>query len=280
MVPRSLVPALFAAALLVSGGASAADYRPGDFLNLDLSKAVFSKTPLGPPAEFAPVAVEAKSDVKADRGSEPAWARNDLKVEPKQVPVRTVRAAHRPTRVASATAAWQRARVSWPIATAIRSTPRRWIRASRPGRAGPAAASATGSGSVQIQSHPAVAKESNEIQTTFGGESHGARNLHRDSMKVVPNDISQVGADAAPIADPLRVHIRARRPRQFRQTLSQPRRRPAADRLRHSIRRCRRRLGRGVVARGPACALARGVFHGRELRDHSRHGLARRAAGG
>jgi hypothetical protein len=97
MVPRSLVPALFAAALLVSGGASAADYRPGDFLNLDLSKAVFSKTPLGPPAEFAPVAVEAKSD----RGSEPAWARNDLKVEPKQVPVRTVRAAHRPTHVAS-----------------------------------------------------------------------------------------------------------------------------------------------------------------------------------
>jgi hypothetical protein len=103
MVPRSLVPALFAAALLASGSASAADYRPGDFLNLDLSKAVFSKTPLGPPAEFAPVAVEARSDIKSDRGSEPAWARNDLKVEPKQVPVRTVRAAHRPTRVASAT---------------------------------------------------------------------------------------------------------------------------------------------------------------------------------
>ena len=59
---------------------------------------MFSKTPLGPPAEFAPVAVEAQSD----RGSEPAWARNDLKVEPKQVPVRTVRAAHRPTRVAGA----------------------------------------------------------------------------------------------------------------------------------------------------------------------------------
>jgi hypothetical protein len=99
MVPRSLVPALFAAVLLASGGASAADYRPGDFLTLDLSKAVFSKTPLGPPTEFAPVAVEAKGD----RGSEPAWARNDLKVEPKQVPVRTVRAAqpHRPTHVAS-----------------------------------------------------------------------------------------------------------------------------------------------------------------------------------
>ena len=107
MVARSLVPLTLAAALLVSGGAFAADYRPGDFLNLDLSKAVLSKTPLGPPAEFAPVAVEAmsdiKSDAKSDRGSEPAWARNDLKVEPKQVSVRTVRAAHRPTHVASAT---------------------------------------------------------------------------------------------------------------------------------------------------------------------------------
>lgn len=103
MVLKSLVPALFAAALLASGSASAVDYRPGDFLNLDLSKAVFSKTPLGPPAEFAPVAVEAQSDAKADRGSEPAWARNDLKLEPRQVPVRTVRAAHRPTHVASVT---------------------------------------------------------------------------------------------------------------------------------------------------------------------------------
>lgn len=99
MVPRSLVPAVLVAALLASASASAADYRPGDFLNLDLSKAVFSKTPLGPPAEFAPVAVEAKGD----RGSEPAWARNDLKVEPKQVPIRTVKAAqpHRQTHVAS-----------------------------------------------------------------------------------------------------------------------------------------------------------------------------------
>jgi hypothetical protein len=103
MVPKSLVPAVFAAALLMSGSSWATDYRPGEFLNLDLSKAVFSKAPLGPPAEFAPVAVEAKSDIKGDRGSEPAWARNDLKVEPKPVSTRTVRAAqpHRPTHVAS-----------------------------------------------------------------------------------------------------------------------------------------------------------------------------------
>ena len=99
MVPRSLVPAVLAAVLLMSGSASAADHRPSSFLNLDLSKAVFSKTPLGPPAEFVPVPVEAKSDAKVDRDSEP-WARNDRKVEPKQV--RTVRAAqpHKATHVA------------------------------------------------------------------------------------------------------------------------------------------------------------------------------------
>src|SRR6201995_2595778 len=99
MVPKSLVSAAFSAALLASGSAWAADYHPGDFLNLDLSKAVFSKTPLGPPAEFAPVAVEARGD----RGSEPAWARNDLKVEPKPVSIHTVKATqpHPATHVAS-----------------------------------------------------------------------------------------------------------------------------------------------------------------------------------
>jgi hypothetical protein len=99
MVPKNLVPGLFAAALLASGSAWAADHNPGDFLNLDLSKAVFSKAPLGPPAAFAPVAVEAKGD----RGSEPAWARNDLKIEPRQVPTRMVQAArpHRLAHVAS-----------------------------------------------------------------------------------------------------------------------------------------------------------------------------------
>jgi hypothetical protein len=95
MVPKMLVPALLAAALLASGSALAADYRGDDFLSLDLAKAVFSKTPLGPPTRFAPVAVEASG------GSEPAWARNDLKLEPKRV--RTVQAAlpRKPVPVAS-----------------------------------------------------------------------------------------------------------------------------------------------------------------------------------
>ncbi|MCA1457228.1 hypothetical protein I6F35_29145 [Bradyrhizobium sp. BRP22] len=60
------------------------EYRPGDYFNLDLSKAVLSPRRLGPPTEFARVPVEAKTD------------RNDaarVVAEPKPVPTTTVRAA-------------------------------------------------------------------------------------------------------------------------------------------------------------------------------------------
>jgi hypothetical protein len=80
-------------ALLIATGSSATEYRPDEFLSLDLSRAVLSPMPLGPPAEFAPLAVEAKSD----HTSEPAWAREVLKTEPRKV---TVQAVH-PHRVAS-----------------------------------------------------------------------------------------------------------------------------------------------------------------------------------
>ncbi|MEO6842810.1 MAG: hypothetical protein ABI192_18840 [Bradyrhizobium sp.] len=53
--------ALCAGLLAWAGLSSAAEYRPGEFLNLDLSKAVLSPKPLGPPGEFAPVPVEADS---------------------------------------------------------------------------------------------------------------------------------------------------------------------------------------------------------------------------
>jgi hypothetical protein len=49
--------------LLAWSGVSIADeYHPDQFLGLDLSKAVLSPKPLGPPAAFAPVPVEAKTD--------------------------------------------------------------------------------------------------------------------------------------------------------------------------------------------------------------------------
>ena len=58
---------LACAMVLAWSGVSVADeYRPDQFLGLDLSTAVLSPKPLGPPAAFAPVPVEAKSD----RGSE------------------------------------------------------------------------------------------------------------------------------------------------------------------------------------------------------------------
>ncbi len=98
MVPKFVVSTLFCAALLASGGASAADaYRPDEFLTLDLSRAVLSPKRLGPPTQFEPVAVEAKSDINTR--SEPAWARRELKTEPRQVAVRKVKAA--PVRTAA-----------------------------------------------------------------------------------------------------------------------------------------------------------------------------------
>lgn len=54
--------ALCSGLLALSGLAMADDYRPDEFLGLDLSKAVLSPKRLGPDTEFAPVPVEAKAD--------------------------------------------------------------------------------------------------------------------------------------------------------------------------------------------------------------------------
>jgi hypothetical protein len=88
LVVKKLFAALLGAALMLAGGpAAAADYRPDEFLNLDLPKAVLSPKPLGPPAEFAPVQVEA-----SDHSG--ALARNDAK----KVAVQRIKLVHaRPT---------------------------------------------------------------------------------------------------------------------------------------------------------------------------------------
>jgi hypothetical protein len=109
MVLKRLVPALVCAGSLALASAAFADeYRAGEYLGLDLSKAVLSPKPLGPPQRFAPLPVEAKSE-RSDRGSEPNWSRNDLKIEPRKVAVYDVRDtgplrvthSRRATRVAS-----------------------------------------------------------------------------------------------------------------------------------------------------------------------------------
>ena len=63
MVPRHFFTAVICKTLLAWSGPSLADqYRPGEFLSLDLSKAVLSPKPLGPAAQFAPFPVKAGAD--------------------------------------------------------------------------------------------------------------------------------------------------------------------------------------------------------------------------
>ncbi len=76
------------AALAWSGLAAAQPYSPGEFLNLDLSKAVLSPRPLGPAASFTPGPL----DVTIDRGANPVQANAQLVVDPKTVAVQTVHA--------------------------------------------------------------------------------------------------------------------------------------------------------------------------------------------
>jgi hypothetical protein len=63
------LPAACTMLLAWSGVSIADEYRADQFLGLDLSKAVLSPRPLGPPAAFAPVPVEAKTD-RASEGQQ------------------------------------------------------------------------------------------------------------------------------------------------------------------------------------------------------------------
>ena len=69
MILKSVVAAGVCGLLLASSSLARADkYHPGEYLGLDLSRALLSPKPLGPPAEFVPVPVQAMTD----RGSEAA----------------------------------------------------------------------------------------------------------------------------------------------------------------------------------------------------------------
>ena len=85
-VPKLCKTALCAGLLAWAGLSSAAEYRPDEFLGLDLSKAVLSPKPLGPPTQFAPVPIE------ADSGGTAAQARAEAKPAP-DVVVRKYRLA-------------------------------------------------------------------------------------------------------------------------------------------------------------------------------------------
>jgi hypothetical protein len=65
MVLKSALAAALCTGLLMSGSpALADDYRAGEFLGMDLSRALLSPKRLGPETEFAPVPIEARTDRK------------------------------------------------------------------------------------------------------------------------------------------------------------------------------------------------------------------------
>ena len=87
MILKSAFLGFVCTVLLASYGVSVADeYRPDQFLGLDLSQAVLSPKLLGPTTEFAPVAVEAETEPAA---AEAAQAREEPKAEPRIVIPRT-----------------------------------------------------------------------------------------------------------------------------------------------------------------------------------------------
>ncbi|MHC2257290.1 hypothetical protein ACVILK_006982 [Bradyrhizobium embrapense] len=95
-VLKSVFVASVCTACLAWGGAAMADdYRPGEFLSLDLSRAVLSPRPLGPPAQFEPVPVEAKGDHGPDQHANVEPQIEEPKVAPKK-PVRTTRVTPQP----------------------------------------------------------------------------------------------------------------------------------------------------------------------------------------
>jgi hypothetical protein len=62
LVPKCVSFGLATALVLAYSAAMADDYKPDEYLGLDLSKAVLSPKRLGPATQFAPVQVEARSD--------------------------------------------------------------------------------------------------------------------------------------------------------------------------------------------------------------------------
>jgi hypothetical protein len=76
MVPKSVFMVFISTIVMAWGGVAIADqYRPDEFLRLDLSKAVLSPKPLGPASGFTPGPL----DVNIDHGS----ADTHASVEPK-----------------------------------------------------------------------------------------------------------------------------------------------------------------------------------------------------
>ena len=70
VLKSAFVAAVCTGLLALAGPASAAEYRPAEYLKLDLSKAVLSPKRIGPEARFGPVRIEARSDEVASDTSD------------------------------------------------------------------------------------------------------------------------------------------------------------------------------------------------------------------
>jgi len=88
VLKSAFVAAVCTGVLALCGPAAADQYRPDEFFQLELPKAVFSSKRIGPEARFAPVRIEARSDeVKDDDAkSEPSDADLEASVWPKLPP--------------------------------------------------------------------------------------------------------------------------------------------------------------------------------------------------
>jgi hypothetical protein len=98
MVPRNLFIAIICAGVLTwSGLACAEQYRPDEFLTLDLSKAVLSPKALGPASGFTPGPLDVKTDngaagfrANAETANTETAAAQPASTEPKAAPTVTV----------------------------------------------------------------------------------------------------------------------------------------------------------------------------------------------
>jgi hypothetical protein len=99
MVLKTLVLPACAVLLAWTGVAIAEEDRAQHFLGLDLSTAVLSPKPLGPPAKFVPLRLEARSDrgdraqARAERTAHPKIRVAHVSSE-KRVPAANLRPAH------------------------------------------------------------------------------------------------------------------------------------------------------------------------------------------
>jgi hypothetical protein len=95
VVLKSICAVLATALALALGGAAMADeYRPDEYLGLDLSKAILSPKRLGPATQFAPVPVEASGDRGSDVQARAAFGDVPKKIAAERVRISGPRQLH------------------------------------------------------------------------------------------------------------------------------------------------------------------------------------------